>query len=147
LPEKISQIFEWRKIWFNRAPAKKEIVKWWNEFYEEFEGFMKSLFDSHKFYLPQKPSYSITKNISLVPSNTVSFSRQGFVLPGILSLAGKRYFNLQNKFNRFRFEIPVSSGNIPPILQQKFSFEKTHVAYNRNYLPNFFTLSFALHYN
>jgi hypothetical protein len=147
LLEKISQIIEWRKTWFDQAPAKKEIIKWWNEFYEEFELFLESLFSSHTFYLPPKSSYSITKNISVVPSPAVSFSRQGFVLPGILSLAGKRYFNLQNKFNRFRFEIPVSSENIPAILQQKFSFEKTHVAYNRTYLPKFFTLSFALHYN
>jgi hypothetical protein len=146
LLEKIFQIIEWRKTWFNQAPSKKAFIKWWNEFYEEFHLFFKSLFNSYKFYFPYKTYYRVTKNILLLPTkDEILISKTGVVLPEIFSLVGKRYFNLQNKLNNFRFEIPITTENIPPILEKKFLFEKKHVAYNRKYLPNFFTLNFSLH--
>ncbi|MEP7169704.1 MAG: hypothetical protein ABI855_10075, partial [Bacteroidota bacterium] len=95
--EKSSQIIEWRKSWFSNTPSKKEIIKWWNEFNEEFELFLKSLFKTHKFYLPKKLSYSMANNISFIRSeNKVLFSREGLVLPVIFAFIGKRYFKLQN---------------------------------------------------
>ncbi|MEO5571589.1 MAG: hypothetical protein ABIT08_01815 [Bacteroidia bacterium] len=146
LVEKISEIIEWRKNWFSHTPSTKSIINWWNEFYKEFELFIKSLFENHKFYLPGKTSYLITNNISVVPSKgTVRFSRKGFVLPVTLSFLGKRYFRIQNKLNQFSFEVPVTSDNIPSILENKFEFEKKYFEYNRKFLPNFFTLTMNLH--
>lgn len=148
LIEKISQVIEWRKYWFKNIPSNKEIIKWWNEFNEEFELFLKSMFKNNKFYLPPKSSYSMANNISFVPTESiVLFSREGFLLPAIFAFMGKRYFRLQNKLNRFRFEIPITTENIPSILQQKFSFDKTHFEYKQNFLPNFFTLTVSLHIN
>jgi hypothetical protein len=144
--EKSSEIIEWRRSWFVNTPSNKDIIKWWAEFYEEFELFLKTLFENHKFYLPEKISYSVANNISFIRSkNKVVFSREGFILPVIFSFIGKRYFKLQNKFNNFKFELPITSENIPSILQQKFSFDKRHFQYNKFFLPNFFTLTVNLH--
>ncbi len=146
LVEKISEIIEWRKNWFSHTPSTMAILSWWKEFYEEFELFIKSLFDTHKFYLPEKSSYLITNNISVSPSTgIVRFSRKGIVLPVALAFLEKRYFRMQNKLNQFIFEVPVTHHPIPSILEEKFKFEKKYFEYNREFLPNFFTLTMNLH--
>jgi hypothetical protein len=148
LVEKISDIIEWRKNWFDKTPSNNEIIKWWNEFYEQFTQFVITIFNSHKFYLPEKPDYSITNNISVIPAKTrVNFSRHGFLLPHQLALFGKQYFRLQNRLNQFRFEIPVTFENTPPILLEKFEFEKKYFEYRNKFLPSFFTLTMNLHAN
>ncbi len=146
LIESIAQIINWRKSWFDSTPSGRDIIKWWNGFYEEFQLFVKSLFDVYKFYLPERSSYFITKNISVIPSeNKIKDSRQGFLLPGGLAFLGKRYFRMQNKLNKFRFEIPVTSDDIPAVLREKFKFEKKYFEYNRKFLPSFFTLTMNFH--
>lgn len=147
LVEKISDIIEWRKNWFDKTPSNNEIIRWWNEFYGEFMQFVITLFNSHKFYLPEKSTYSITNNISVVRSNRVNFSRHGFLLPHQLAFFGKQYFRLQNKLNHFRFEIPVAFEDTPPILLEKFEFEKKYFEYRNKFLPSFFTLTMNLHAN
>lgn len=146
LVEKISDIIEWRKNWFDKTPSNNEIIRWWNEFNEEFMQCVITIFNSYKFYLPEKSAYLITNNISVVPSkNRVNFSRHGFLLPHQLAFFGKQYFRLQNRLNNFKFEIPVAFENTPLILLEKFEFEKKYFDYRNKFLPSFFTLTMNLH--
>ncbi|HKR04616.1 MAG TPA: hypothetical protein VJY62_08255 [Bacteroidia bacterium] len=144
--EKVLQVIEWRKSWFNKIPPDRIISQWWESFYNEFILFFHSILQIHKFYLPEKTIYRLSKNISLTSTEKgVSFSKKGFLLPGFLHIFGKKYFRLQNKFNHFLFEVPVFSGNIPVSLEKKFQYEKKIVEYNKKYLPYFLPLTSSLH--
>jgi hypothetical protein len=146
LPELVSQIIDWRKYWFEYQPSKNDIIKWWKQFHEEFDFFFQTVFLSHKFCLPKKTNYRVAKCITLSGSDEkISFTRNGFLLPYFLSLFGKRYFKLQNRFNTFLFHIPITTENIPEILEKKFTFERKHFEHNSKFLPNFYTLTLNLH--
>ena len=145
LPELVNQVFEWRSRWFMNTPSEKEIVEWWKRFYSAFGIFLGETFAAHRFYLPPQPSYSIAKNITLIPQDKISASTKGIRLPGQLSMFGKKFFKLQNKLIRFEFGIPVSSNKIPELLVEKFQLEKKLASYNRQFLPAFLPLTSSLH--
>ncbi|MCX6276448.1 MAG: hypothetical protein NTV09_14710 [Bacteroidetes bacterium] len=142
----ISQVLEWRNSWFKSLPAERDILAWWKAFYTDFDRLLRDKFASLPFYLPAQTSYSIAKNILLLPSeDRISSSHKGLILPKLLSLIGKKYFRLQNRLNRFQFNIPVKSDHFPDVIEKKFRFEKDIVDYNKKYLPHFLPITSSLH--
>ncbi len=141
----VNRVIEWRKNWFGNTPSPSDILKWWNGFYEAFDHFFEETMKSHRFFLPKKEEYKIARNIQLIPTaQDVHLSRQGFLMPPVLSVIGKKFFRLQNRLNTFKFEIPVQSTGIPEILEKKFYFTGKMAAYNKKYLPHFYTLTSSL---
>lgn len=139
-------VIGWRKIWFQKQPSQQEILNWWKEFYVEFEKFAQEVLADQPFYTPDKPHFRIAKNITLKPSSSSFFSNHyGIVLPNVFSFVGKRFFRLQNKLNRFEFNIPSSSANVSAIIAEKFAFEKELTSYGKQYLPSFLPLTSSLH--
>lgn len=142
----IAQVLEWRNNWFKSPPSEKDILVWWKAFYVDFERLLREKLTSLPFYLPARPSYSIAKNILLMPSEDgISSSHKGFILPKLLSLTGKKYFRLQNRLNSFQFKVPIRSDHFPDVIEKKFRFEKDIVDYNKKYLPHCLPITSSLH--
>ena len=142
----VEQVLDWRKRWFTDKPDTAEVLTWWKEFYHDFNGLLVELLEVFPFYLPIQDSYAIARNISLMPSSgAIGASHKGFILPKIFSLAGKKYFRLQNRLNQFQFNVPVQSHDIPEVISNKFQFEQTVVNYNKKYLPRFLPITSSLH--
>lgn len=146
LPDKVNQVIEWRAHWFSSTPGDREIIDWWNEFNEEFELFLDSVFTKFSFFLPENTGVNPNGKIKLVPevSAKLFISRTGILLPPFLSFIGKRYFSLQNRLNDFIVHIPVSPGEMPGVLGRKFITEKKHIENNRQNLPRFFAMASSL---
>ena len=143
--ECVQQLLEWRRIWFEKMPGRNEIISWWKEFTSGYAPMLAGILEDHPFYLPPANEYRIAAKIILRPSEMLAAHRQGFLLPGMLSFIGKKYFRIQNKMNSFEIRLPVSSTNIPDFISRKFEFEKKIVSYNKKFLPHFLPLSTSLH--
>jgi hypothetical protein len=133
-------------MWFTQQPTQKEILRWWKEFYTEFEKFTIEVLKDQTFYVPAKSEFKIAKNIVLKPSqNTLEVVHTGIVLPNALSFIGKRFFNVQNRLNSFQFNVAATSVQTPSVIADKFIFEKELASYGKQHLPFFLPLTSSLH--
>jgi hypothetical protein len=141
----IQTIVFWRDQWFENKPDKKKLGQWHDNFYEEFSNFLSTILQTKNFYVPERAHLSVARNMTLVQSNHLNYAHRGITLPSILSSFGRKYFNLQHRFNKFYFHIPLDSSKIPPILEKRFELFSKMKAYNSIRLPHFLSLITSLH--
>jgi hypothetical protein len=142
----IADVLSWRNNWFNVHPAESYVNKWMQTFYPALNELVADAFAKHTFFLPRRTSYRISRNMEIIPAHgKILMVRKGLLLPVQLSGFGKKYFRLQNRLNRFQIMVPVTTDRIPPMLENKFHFEKKIVEYNKKFLPYFLPLTSSLH--
>lgn len=137
----LQELKEWSLNWFKQTPGDKMLNDWINKWIPEYDAFTEEILKKYPMYLPPMENYRIAKNQELRNAKGLNWMRNGFLLPVQLSAMGKKYFNLQNKFNRFLFGIPVSSEPAHPAIAERFSFLREMKSYNRQYLPGFMTMT------
>lgn len=148
LLELVQTVIEWRNNWFRQTPTDKDIIVWFENLFQElFYIFSQnSLFK--EIYFPEKKVYQLSKNIRLKSgSNDFHVTQQGIILPLIQLLKSKKAVKLQNKFCRFRFEVPSAKTDMPSIISERFSMEKQLRENGLKYLPNFLTMTSSLNLN
>lgn len=134
----------WRNNWFEEKPDKQTIKKWIEEFYEELRVFLKAMLQVKTFYLPKWANLRVAKNMRLVPSKNLSYTHKGITLPTFFGRLGTKYFNLQHRFKKFQFHVPIASRDIPVTLQEQFTFIKQMKTYNNGKLAYFMALASSL---
>lgn len=139
----VKQVIAWRDQWFQQTPGPEEIIPFIKRFHKELFAELKVQMSKHTFYIPQK-ELKIAGNIFIKQSAQFSVSHSGFKLPGIFSAFGKRYFNLQNRFNKFVYHIPFELPNNGDIISKRFDFYKRTLTYNNEWLPHFMPLTTGL---
>ncbi len=139
----VKQVIAWRTSWFEHQPGSAEIISFVKQFHSELTSVLEAQLSSNNFFLP-KEQVKIAGNISLIKSNKFISARKGFTFPISLSFLGKRYFNLQNKFNDFTYKLPFQICEEETIIHQRFEFYKRTIKYNQQNLPNFMPLSTGL---
>lgn len=112
----------WRQQWFKKRPKKKTLRLWFELFYNGLSEFLWAILSNQTFYLPLRNGVHIARNMVLQPSQRLEYSHEGIVLPSWLGGLGRKYFNLQHRFNQFCFEIPGTSSQCPSILKEQFAF-------------------------
>lgn len=140
----IQTIVIWRNSWFERTPTEKMLRNWIKDFYAELINFVKILLQTKKFYLPTWANFRIARNIVLVPSDQFGYTHIGITLPSMFGALGRKYFNLQHRFNKFNIMLPITSLAIPKILESRVLFSRETNKENKNFLPNFMPLTSIL---
>ena len=141
----VSQLLELRKNWFNSGDSVNKIREWFIEFIRIFPDVLDSILKVRGLYMPEGYSDKIARNIALLHSDSLSCLRHGILLPAFpASLLGKKYFRLQNRFNKFEIHVPFRTDTISPALQNYFNFQHKQKDYNRTYLPHFYPLASSL---
>jgi len=134
----------WRNQWFKEKPDKQDLKIWIREFYEELTAFLKTMLHTKTFYLPEWANLCVARNMTLVPSKKFGYTHKGITLPAILGGLGRKYFNVQHRFNTFRFRIPITISNVPDILLKRFEFAMKMKRANGEHLANFMPLTSSL---
>jgi hypothetical protein len=140
----IIELKNWISDWFHLTPDDTMLSNWIRKWIPEYDRFTAQILSEYPFYLPQMEYYKVAGNQILKPDRKPSFQRKGLLLPPVLSVIGKKYFNLQNKFNQFEFGIPITSRPPHTILAERFEFLKDMKKYNRTYLPGFMTMTTSI---
>jgi hypothetical protein len=142
--ELIQRLLTLRKKWFTCKDVFQEFLSWINVFYHEFQFFLKQLLRNYKFYLPPKENFQVDRNIDISFSDNFEFTHRGVLFPAILAVFGKKFVNIQNRFNYFSFHIPFSSSRECKIIHERFEFLKLMKNYNHIYLNGFSPIMNAL---
>lgn len=145
LQESVNELLSIRKNWFKATDGKAQIELWFKQFVILFPEILDSILKVRGLYLPEIETKKIAKNISLHRGASLSHVRRGIVLPSFpVSLLGKKYFRLQNKFNSFEILLPVRENEPPEALTKYFAFQSKQKEYNKKHLPHFYPLASSL---
>lgn len=144
--ELVSQIVDWREAWFRQPPSREAITAWFGELHTELRRLLGTLFAQQRFYAPPWADLRIAMSAELVPAARFGCEHSGLTLPAVFAGLGRRYFNLQHRFNRFRFQVPVEDdpAGQNAVLLQRHELVTEMTEYNRVHLPHFTPVSTAL---
>lgn len=137
----IETLVSWRDNWFKNKPTTQMLKIWIDGFYKELAEFLREILHTTKFYLPRWANFRIARNIMLVPSEYFGYVHKGITLPCILGGLGQKYFNLQHRFNTFKFQLPITLQKIPDILEKRFEFIKEMKSQNSIKFPHFIPMT------
>lgn len=140
----IETLVSWRNNWFKNKPTTQMLKIWIDGFYKELSEFLREILHTTKFYLPEWANLRIARNMTLVPSKKFGYTHKGITLPAILGDLGRKYFNIQHRFNKFHFRIPVATSDVPAILHSRFMFAREMKRANREAFPYFMPLTSSL---
>jgi hypothetical protein len=137
------ELKEMIKDWFAHTPSEKKLTDWFLSFEKLYDDYVHQVLLKHPLYLPSRDVFPISKNMTLQNSPAVDFERKGILLPGLLSSAGRNYVKLQHRFNQFVVSCPITH-EASPIVKDRFDFLVRMKKYNRQYLPNFMTITTSI---
>jgi len=140
----VQTIIDWRKNWFEDRPDKQTFKKWFREFCAALTAFLEIELRKKAFHLPELANVRIARNMVLEASKTFGYTHAGTRLPAIFGGLGRKYFNVQHRFNTFRFRIPVATSYVPAVLHNRFVFAGEMNRANREALPYFMPLTSSL---
>jgi hypothetical protein len=141
----VNNVISWRKEWFTDPPSNSEVSKFVKQFHQELEDLLNDQLPDNNYYLP-KTSFKISGNIEVAHGPKLFSDRKGFVFPLVFSFLGKKYFNLQNRFNSFRYEAPFTTPEKNSLFDDRFAFYKQAYLMNRSNYPHFIPLSTGFRY-
>ena len=145
LYEMVNTVIAWRKDWFNNTPSESEISTFVLKFHQELEALLREQLHKNTYFLPLS-SFKISGNIVIVQGEKFIKTRKGIVFPLLFSFLGKKYFNLQNKFNNFRYEAPYKIPEKDTLFADRFEFYRYAYLMNRSNYPHFIPLSTGFRY-
>lgn len=143
LTNPVNQLRKWIRNWFSDMPCDAELCKWIDSFLATYSNYTCEKLDIHPIYLPEMGAYTVARNISLHKGKALRYRHTGLLLPYFPPFTGRKFFKLQNRFNTFRFECPVTH-QADPILINRFRFLQEMKAYNKRHLPNFMTITTSI---
>jgi len=140
----IETLVSWRDHWFENKPTTQVLKIWIDDFYKQLSEFLRESLKTTKFYLPGWANLRIARNITLVPSDHFGYVHKGITLPYFLGGLGRKYFNIQHRFNNFNFQITIISQPIPGIIEKRFEFLRQLKDRNNIELPHFMSMNSSL---
>ena len=135
--DELTQIVDWRNNWFEKMPGRQTLIEWHDRCYRFLGEFLAERLAVKRLYFPGKDQYEISKNIILAGSDEFCTSHSGLVLPPRFGGSSRRYFNIQYRFNRFRFELPITGTAASGIISERYSFMVDVQQHHKKKLPYF----------
>ena len=145
LVESIQDCMDIRKKWFDKASSAADLIKWFENFMPLLHSFLQEQLKQHTLFVSPSSSLRLAKNIQLKQSLTLGYKRIGISLPLGAYIFGEKIHKVLNKFNRFQINCPYSLKDLPPDIEEYFTFIDTCRNYNQSFIPHFYTLSSSLH--
>lgn len=139
----VQKVIQYRSRWFSEKPSTKEITDLVTSFNTELRQFLENELLVSKLYLPFK-TFNLPGNFKIEKNNSLLIEHTGFVLPNMLSFLGKKYINVQNRFNSFTYKLPFDISNSNSIHGERFQFCEKMVLKNREAFPHFLPLTTSL---
>jgi len=140
----LNNIISLRNNWFEDKIDKKVINFWHNDFYIHFSELLKNILNIKHLYIPEGGNLQITKNVTIESSGQLEYTHKGINLPKLFSKLGKRYFNIQHRFNKFNFKFPIVMNDIPKILLKRYKLINELNEYNKQRIPHFAPVAYGL---
>jgi hypothetical protein len=144
LYEQLLDAMRLRDGWFAEDPDRGKLPDLADTLFCELSLFLGSTLQARALSVPADSNLEVAPNMRIEPGKELSFRRTGIVLPRVLRKLGPKYVNLQNRFNRFVFQVPVESLAIHETVLRRHRLLKEIHEYNRLHLPAFSPFSYGL---
>lgn len=147
LVELINEFINMRTKWFSEKYDEKFLENIIFDLYKELENFLRNklISENEGFFFEIAQEYYSSRNVSFIIRRNFGFEHSGFTLPRFpVKLFGARYFNLNSRFNKFIFFLPIINVNMKKILKKKLVFERKSSEYNLKYFSFFSPLKTSL---
>lgn len=143
LYELVKKILDYRSTWFANDPSPKQLEDLIISFLNELELILKEELNKNHFHLPLD-KVKFPEGYIIKQSDEFKYEREGYVLPLFFSFLGKKYINLQRRFNKAKyfipFEIPLQESEI----DKRFIFGKKLYEINKKRYLHFLPLNSSL---
>jgi len=139
----VEEVISLRKTWFTANNSKKELTNLVRSFYLSLGDLLKEEFRSRVFFLP-KHDIKLSSNIEIRKGGGFSTFHKGYRFPQVLAFLGKRYFNLQNRANKFIYDIQFQIPQESSVQQKRFLSNREIILLNRKYYPYFGPMTSSL---
>lgn len=137
LRDLLSEAIHWRTQWFSQQVASATLLAWHARFYRELHGFLGEALARTPLYIPSRASLRVARNIEVRRSGELGYVHAGVTLPAMFAGLGRKYFNIQHRFNRFIFSVPYETDNLPAAVRRRYELIVAVKNYNARHLPFF----------
>lgn len=142
--ELILELTDWRSRWFEKKMDEALLQRWLESFYTELRDFLAEELRRNGFFVPVDAKLRVGRNIQIKDSTAVGFKHRGITLPSAFAGFGRKYFNLQHRFNRFEINLPCRYLNGGSIVNRQIDLYRRLRDFNRSNFPNFLPLTPSL---
>ena len=143
LYELVNKILDYRSIWFTNIPSPKKLEDLIISFLNELEILLKEELNKNYFHLPID-RLTFPEGYSIQKSDELKYVREGYILPSFFSVLGKKYINLQRRFNTVKYYIPFEIPLHESDMDKRFVFGKKLYEINKERYKNFLPLNSSL---
>jgi hypothetical protein len=142
--QRVIDFINMRKTWFNNTPDASTLQRLIIGLYHEFSTLLEVLMQQHPFYLPARDKIKISRNIEL--KNYGQFKTDDTVIPALFKnlIPGNKKESILNRLYNFTFRFPVTSHEIPEVIQKRYDYIHSGVEYNKTNLPFFLCTAYGL---
>jgi hypothetical protein len=147
LREAVLDIIQLRNLWFQDMATDDALRRRVENIYAHLKAFLWQAYSEKVFFAPRPGKISLARHLVIIPAAEFAVRHMGLTFPPSLVARRREYFNLQHRFNRFRFYLPLRDRLLPPIIQDAFSFHRKMGGHNRVTLPHFLPLSTSLNWH
>jgi hypothetical protein len=120
----VCQIIDLRNDWFKTDINDRKLYSLIKLFFEELEKLLLDLITNNNFNLPHNEVF-LAKNLKIYKGDRFKKKHYGYVLPKALSFFGKKYINLQNRLNKFEYELNITIPHENSKIEKRFAFNKS----------------------
>lgn len=144
LRETLQLIMNIRESWFERTFDVREISQLHDECRNALRCCLSDYFRDNTLWYPHSDQIVLRGNMRMVNSPEFKEKISGIRLPSWLIVRHKRIRNLQRRFLRFEFLLPIDGDAPCPGVEERFELIGQAQKYNRIHLPNFMPLPVGL---
>lgn len=137
LYEMLQQCYRWFNSWFEKGPSNNEFSIWLEQFNQVYQAFILEQLDINRVYCENWRDIQWARHIQVIQSGKYSLNHKGFVIPNILSLDDKKYFNALSRINSFVCHLPITSTAVNSILEERTTYFRSLFDYNKSHIPGF----------
>ncbi len=140
----VNSIIDLRGRWFLDEDSGAECMKLIDPIFVSLEKFLKNEIIHRHLFLPKLGTYLLSRNVSIIQSQTLSVEHKGFVLPSLGILPERKFFNFLHRINTFKVNLPYQISHKESVVKARFDLLSEMRAYNQKNIPNFLIPSSSL---
>jgi hypothetical protein len=139
----VQELIQVRNNWFDGKYDGAAIQTWFESFYASLAHFLADYLEGNKLVVPGVRNYKYSRNIYLIPGNSLNCGFKGIILPSLAARLHKKLAKLNEFSTRFDIYIPMEDcpGDNSHILNRRNEWFRRMLKNRKRNFPYFTSLA------